>query len=57
MNNPKLLMIEKERRSYINGDTELASFLGEILDYVITLEEEVNRQASVLETIQAACKD
>ena len=41
--NIKQLLIEKERAAYLNNDTALATFLASTLDYVISLEEQVNK--------------
>ena len=43
MNNPKVELIEKERRCYITGDTAMADFLAGVLDYIIELEEKINK--------------
>ena len=49
MNNPKLELIKKERRLYIAGDTVMADFLAGILDYIIELEEKVNKMDAAYE--------
>ena len=49
MNNPKVELIEKERRCYITGDTAMATFLGKILDHIVELEGEISRLEILLE--------
>lgn len=41
--NIKKLLIEKERISYIRGDTNSAEFFDACLQYIIYLEEKVNK--------------
>ena len=52
--NIKQLLIEKERAAYINNDTDLATFLASTLDYVIGLEEQVNKLESRWESLKDA---
>lgn len=47
--NIKALLIEKERMRYISGDTEMATFLSDVLDYVIEMEEKINKKDAELE--------
>ena len=47
--NIKALLIEKERTEYVAGNTGMATFLGNVLDYVIELEEEVNKNDGAAE--------
>jgi len=56
MNNPKAELVEKERICYINGDTAMATFLGEILDHVISLEEVIGKQDKKQEEMESAVK-
>lgn len=44
--NIKKLLIEKERVAYIEHKPELAEFFDLCLQYVIRLEEEINRRDS-----------
>jgi hypothetical protein len=57
VNNPKLELIEKERRLYIAGDTVMADFLAGILDYILELEEKINVFERELEEIQGGLSD
>jgi len=52
--NIKQLLIEKERAAYLNNDTDLATFLASTLDYVISLEEQVNKSDAEVEEL---CRD
>lgn len=52
MENIKALLIEKERRSYNNGETGLAAFLGEVLDHIVELEKTINAQDSKIEDLE-----
>ncbi len=52
--NTKQLLIEKERAAYLNSDVALATFLASTLDYVISLEEEINRKDPRLEAAREA---
>jgi len=47
--NIKLELIERERIEYIKGNAEGATFLGNVLDYVIELEEKINKKDAELE--------
>jgi len=40
--NIKALLVERERRAYINGDVQTAKFNADTLDYIIALEEKIN---------------
>ena len=40
--NIKPLLIERERRAYIDGDTGTAKLFASTLDYVLSLEEKIN---------------
>ena len=40
--NIKVMLVEKERAEYIEGRTEMASFLGATLDYIAELEKKIN---------------
>jgi hypothetical protein len=47
--NIKIMLIEKERTAYIEGNTVLAKFFADTLDYITGLEETINKQALEIE--------
>lgn len=47
--NIKLMLIEKERAAYIEGNTALAKFFADTLDYIGVLEETINQRDSTIE--------
>jgi flagellar biosynthesis chaperone FliJ len=47
--NIKALLIEKERSEYIGGNTVIATFLSNVLDYIVELEEKVNENDGATE--------
>lgn len=49
--NIKLMLIEKERIAYIQGDLSLAKFFDDTLQYVVELEEKVNKKDRALEEL------
>jgi hypothetical protein len=52
MINPKLQLAERERAAYIRGDADMAKFYGELLDYVVELEEDMNRADLRIESLE-----
>lgn len=52
MANIKQLLIEKERFAYLENNPSLAQFFASTLDYVISLEEQVNKLESRLDTVR-----
>ncbi len=52
--NIKQLLIERERAAYLNNDTPLAELLASTLDYVIELEEEINKKDARIEAAKEA---
>ena len=51
--NIKQLLIEKERVAYIENKPALAKFFNDVLEYVVALEEQVNRQDARIEELEA----
>lgn len=49
--NIKLMLIEKERMAYIANDLHLAKFFDDTLQYIIELEDKVNKKDSALESL------
>ena len=49
--NIKVMLIEKERKEYIDGDATLAKFFADTLEYIIELENLVNSKDRVLENL------
>lgn len=52
MANIKQLLIEKERFAYLENNPSLAQFFASTQDYVISLEEQVNKLESRLDTVR-----
>lgn len=52
--NIKQLLIEKERFAYLENNPSLADFYASTLDYVIGLEEQVNKLESRWESLKDA---
>lgn len=52
MDNIKQLLIEKEREAYLANNTNQALFYASTLDYVISLEEQVNKRDAEVEELQ-----
>lgn len=57
MANIKQLLIEKERFAYLENNPSLAQFFASTLDYVISLEEQVNKLESRLDTVRGGALD
>lgn len=51
--NIKLMLIEKERSLYIEGNTKLAAFFAASLDYILGLENEINRKDAEIERLES----
>ncbi len=49
--NIKVMLIEKERKEYIEGNTALAKFFADTLEYVIDLENRINMKDKLLEDL------
>jgi len=49
--NIKVMLIEKERKEYIEGNTVLAKFFADTLEYVIDLENKINMKDKLLEDL------
>lgn len=49
--NIKATLIERERQCYIAGDSSRARFLASVLDYILALEEEINKRDAELESL------
>ena len=49
--NIKLMLIEKERIAYAAGDLHLAEFFDATLQYILGLEEQINRRDSADEGV------
>ena len=49
--NIKLMLIEKERKAYINNDPEAAFFFDAVLQHIIALEEQVNKKDAYIEEL------
>ena len=47
--NIKPLLIERERRAYIDGDAGTAKLFADTLDYILSLEEKINAADLALE--------
>lgn len=47
--NIKLMLAERERAEYLAGNTALAKFFADTLDYIGELEEIINQRDSTIE--------
>jgi hypothetical protein len=47
--NIKKMLIEKERVEWVKGNAVLAEFLSKTLEYIISLEEDINKRDALIE--------
>lgn len=50
--NLKVELVEKERIEYIGGNVPLALFFARVLDYIVELEEEINKKDAEIERLE-----
>ncbi len=55
--NIKQMLIEKERVAYIENNPTLAKFFDATLEYILGLEEQNNKYASQVETLETCITD